>query len=333
VSGAGARTTLVTGATGFVGANLARRLLAEGHDVHLLVRPETDRWRLDGILGDVRLHEADLTNATAVDEAVAGVRPDWVFHLAAHGAYSWQTGHEPMFATNVGGTMNLLAACLRGDFEAFVHAGSSSEYGAKPHPLSESEPLAPNSVYAVTKAAATLYGAHVARAHDAHVVTLRLFSVYGPYEEPARLVPRLVVSGLAGTLPPLASAESAHDFVHVDDAVDAFLLASESPILARGAVYNVGTGVQTTLAEAVDAARRVLGVSAEPEWGSLPDRPWDTPVWVADSSRTRSELGWRPRHGFEEGLAQVRDWFLEHPELREAYRLRVSENAGATASA
>jgi nucleoside-diphosphate-sugar epimerase len=323
-----ARAVLLTGATGFVGANLARRLLGEGHDVHLLVRPATDRWRLDGILGDVRLHEADLTNADAVDDVVASVRPDWVFHLAAHGAYSWQTAHDAMLATNVAGTMNLLAACVRTGFDAFVNAGSSSEYGAKPRPAAESEPLAPNSVYAVTKAAATLYCSHVAESEDVHAVTLRLFSVFGPYEEPERLVPRLVVSGLAGTLPPLASPESAHDFVHVADAVDAFLLAAASPNVERGAVFNVGTGVQTTLAEAVDAARRVLGIAAEPEWGSLPDRPWDTRVWVADTTRMRSELGWRPRVGFEEGLRSLRDWLVASPVLRERYEASAAARAG-----
>ena len=121
------RRVLVTGGTGFVGANLVRRLLADGHAVHCLVRPEHAGWRLADVKRDVELHRASLDDRRAVERAVRKAKPDWIFHLAAHGAYSWETDVDRIFATNVTGTVNLLRAGLATGFEAFVNAGSSSE--------------------------------------------------------------------------------------------------------------------------------------------------------------------------------------------------------------
>ena len=130
---------LITGGTGFVGANLARRLMRDGHDVHLLVRPDYRSWRIDSIKPDLRLHTASITDAEALTRAVRAARPDWVFHLAAYGAYPSLQDTKRMFDTNVLGTTRLLDACQAVTVEAFVHAGSSSEYGRRTEPHSETD--------------------------------------------------------------------------------------------------------------------------------------------------------------------------------------------------
>ena len=308
---------LVTGAAGFVGANLARRLLADGHEVHALLRPGSDRWRLSGV-DDVRVAEADLRDAGAVAAAVTGARPEVVFHLGTRGAYSWQADAREILETNVLGTANVLDACARVGVAAVVNTGSSSEYGFKDHAPAETEPLEPTSVYGVAKAASTLLCTSLAREHALPVTTLRLYSVYGPWEEPGRFVPALAEAALRGTLPALASPRVARDFVWVGDVVDAYLSAATAP--GAGEVYNVGSGRQTTLAEAVDAAGRVLGVSEEPSWGSMSDRAWDTDVWVADVSKIERELGWRPAVAFDEGLERTAAWLQSDPRVRERYR-------------
>ena len=206
------------------------------------------------------------------------------------------------------GTLNILEAAADQGFEAFVHAGSSSEYGFKDHPPGENEWLEPNSYYAVGKAAATLLCRYVGEARRLRTATLRLYSVYGPWEEPGRLVPTLLCAALDGRLPPLVDPRVARDFVYVDDAVDAFVLAAEG---AASGVYNIGSGRQTSLEALVQVARRIFAVDVEPEWGTMEKRSWDATVWVADPRRAQEELGWaavaHDRRGaaVDRGLAPV----------------------------
>jgi nucleoside-diphosphate-sugar epimerase len=314
------KRVLLTGATGFVGANLARRLLRDGHEVHLLVSARHRTWRLSDVLADVRRHQADLRDGAAVGRAVAAVRPDWVFHLAAHGAYSWQTDVRGIVETNVLGTVHLVEACLQTGFEVLVNTGSSSEYGWKDHAPAENEWLEPNSPYAVGKAFGTLFCVQTARAHRVKMPTLRLYSIYGPYEEPNRFLPALVVHGLEGHHPPLANPEISRDYVYIDDTIDAYLRLAAAPLSDHGAVYNLGTGVQTTLRQAVKLAGGVFAYREKPAWGSMPDRRWDTTVWVANSCKLRAELGWQPGFGLADGLRAFRAWFVDHPELLAFYR-------------
>ncbi len=302
------KRVLLTGGTGFVGANLARHLLAGGHDVHLLVRPSFNPWRIEEIRSSIRLVETDLLDAADTARAVAEVRPDWVFHLAAHGAYSWQNDIQRIFQTNLLATVNLLEACRKTGFESFVHTGSSSEYGFKDHSPDEQEWVDPNSPYAAAKASATQLCRLVSRSADLHVVTLRLYSAFGPFEDPGRLMPTLIREGLLGRFPPMADPRTARDFIHVGDVCSACLAAAASPALERGSVFNIGTGIQTTLAELTGLARRLLGISQEPVWGSYDNRTWDTPVWVCNRARAKAQLNWQPALTLEQGLAATIEW-------------------------
>jgi dolichol-phosphate mannosyltransferase len=151
------------------------------------------------------------------------------------------------------------------------------------------------------------------------VRTLRLYSVYGPWEEPTRLMPTLVMRGLAGELPGLVSPATARDYIYVDDVVDACLAAAAAPGQEPGAVYNVGTGRQTSLREVVELVRAEMGITAEPVWGSMAPRSWDTDVWVADSGQIRAQLGWQPSHALPEGFRLLVGWLRDQPEIQEFY--------------
>jgi UDP-glucose 4-epimerase len=310
------KRVIITGGTGFVGANLSRRLLRDGHDVHLLVRRGFKSWRIDEIRDHIRLHEVDLGNMETLFKTVGEIRPEWVFHLATHGAYSWQNDAQTILQTNFQGTVNLVQACMKSEFETFVNTGTSSEYGFKRDAPSETEWLEPNSCYSVAKASATLFCRYAAQKHKARIFTLRLYSVYGPYEEPGRLMPTIIGRGLMDELPPLVNPEIARDYIYIDDVNEAYMLAATSTDQEVGAVYNVGTGVQTSVCEVVEVARRLLGITAEPKWKSMPNRQWDTDVWVSDSRRIRRELGWEPQHSFERGFELMVRWFRDHPEIR-----------------
>ena len=314
------KRVIVTGGSGFVGANLTRRLINEGHQVHLLLRPGYQPWRLAALDRDVQRHQAPLADADGVKRVIGQIKPDWIFHLATEGAYSWQTDVHQIFQTNIVGLVNLVEACLETGFEAFVNTGSSSEYGFKPEASSETARLEPNSYYAVSKASATLFCRHTAQKYGVHLPTLRLYSVYGPYEAPGRLIPNLILQGLKGKLPPLVNPNIARDYVYVDDVCEAYLLAAAQPERALGAVYNVGSGTQTSLKEIVDLARRVMQLTVEPKWGSMPNRSWDSDVWLSDSRKIRQELAWQPAYSLVEGFQATIEWFQNAPaKVRAAY--------------
>jgi UDP-glucose 4-epimerase len=268
------------------------------------------------------VHEVSLQDQAALDQTLRNIRPEWVFHLAVHGAYSTQTNLRQMVDTNILGTINLIQACLNVGFEAFVNTGSSSEYGFKDHAPNEREWLDPNSYYAITKASATLFCRYIAQSQRMHIPTLRLYSVYGPYEEPVRLMPTLITRGLQGDLPPLVNPDIARDFVYIDDVTDAYLLAATRPGQEIGAVYNLGSGIQTSLHEVVQVARQVLAIAVEPAWDSMSNRQWDTSTWVADTRKISSDLGWRPHYTFEQGFRAFVGWFRDNPALMPIYAER-----------
>jgi dolichol-phosphate mannosyltransferase len=257
---------------------------------------------------DVQTTVVSLSDLGALRQVMQRTKPDWIFHLAVYGAYPTQTDWKQMVETNIVGTYNLLEAARETGFEAFINTGSSSEYGYKTSAPSEDELAEPNSDYAITKVAATLKCGLVGRSENLPVCTLRLYSVFGPFEEPTRLLPALAINGLRGTLPPLVDPSVARDFVYVDDVVEAYIAAAKNAARFPGHVFNVGSGIQTTLSEAVEAARSEFRISAQPEWGSMPSRSWDTTVWVSDNRKIRRELGWEPKTSFADGLAKFGRW-------------------------
>jgi dolichol-phosphate mannosyltransferase len=321
---------LVTGAGGFVGANLVRRLLRDGHEVHGTSRPGGNYGRLAG-LPDLNAHQVDLAVPGSAKALMEEVEPEWVFHLAAHGAYSWQTDARQICEANLLATIELADAAERAGVLAFVHAGSSSEYGFKDHPPDERERPEPNSTYAVAKAAATMYCSHRASVGDLPAVTLRLYSAYGPYEDPRRLVFTLLKRGVEGRLPPLVAPETARDFVYVEDVCDALVRAAERAGGAAGEIYNVGSGRQTTLRELVDCVRELLAIRVEPVWGTHPRRGWDTDVWCASTSRIERDLGWSAATSIEEGLRETLLWMRRSRLMTDGRLSRLRSFASAPA--
>ena len=297
----------ITGATGFVGSCLARRLVELGCEVHVLARPEADQWRLAGIEEKLDFHTGDLLDADRLRDIVRAVAPSIIYHLAVHGAYPHETDADRIILTDVVGTWNLLKASAEVDYKLLVNTGSSSEYGVKSQAMRETDALEPRSYYAVAKCAQTLVCGHRAMAERRPVNTLRLFSVYGPYEEPSRFVPTVIERCLAGrdldTVPP----ETARDFVYVDDVIDACLKVDELSSL-YGEVFNIGSGVQSTVGDVVRAAMEQTCSSAQVNWGRMPGRAWDTDIWLADCSKARRLLKWAANISLAAGIAKTIAW-------------------------
>jgi nucleoside-diphosphate-sugar epimerase len=286
----------------------------QGRQVHVLLREASRPWRLAGILDRVVVHRADLLDADATRSVVRAVRPGAVLHMAAHGAYESQADASLILRTNILGAHHLLDAAAAAGVKVFVSTGSSSEYGFKTEPMRETDVLEPNSFYAVAKAAQTHLCTLAARKSPMAVAVYRLFSVYGPWEEPTRLMPTMIRRARAGLPLQMVGPDTARDFVYAADVVRAIL---DLPAASRlkGESINLGTGVQTTLREVVAAvldpgivARPPDRATSEVRWGAMAPRQWDADRWSADASRARRLLGWAPRYDLRQGLAAMAAW-------------------------
>lgn len=291
---AGARV-LVTGATGFLGANLVRTLVAARADVHIFVRPRADHWRLRGV--DLHVHEGDLADATSVRATVGKIAPDVLFHLAAHGAQHDQRDRAAIFAGTVLAAHHVLLACDATTPGRIVYTGGSSEYGPKPHPLSEADVLAPTTAYGAAKAAATTLFAQ----SGLPIAILRPFSIYGPWEPASRLVPSAIRAALTGAELPLTAVPWVRDYVFVDDVVDACMVAAVAPA-AVGQIVNVGTGRQTSNHDVVAEIERITGTAIAVKRGAYEAHASDTTHWVADTRKARALLGWEAHYDLASGL-------------------------------
>ena len=298
---------LVTGGSGFVGACLVRELIAEGHEVHLVLRGSSRPWRLAGIEGEYQAHEADLRDAAALRRAVDACRPEVIYHLAAYGVTRWQTLQAEILETNFQGTANLLEALSRHDYRALVHTGSSSEYGHQNRAMREDDRVEPRTAYAVSKAAATLL-CQAEAYRGRKVSTVRIFSAYGPWEDPHRLVAYVVDCCRRGETPRVTNGTQPRDFIFVSDIVRLLQTATHCP-QAAGRILHAGSGRQVTVREMVQTIVDVCGRDpAHIGFGELPNHDDEPSNWVADIEQTTKLTGWRPMVGLRHGVEQTLAW-------------------------
>ncbi len=298
---------LITGASGFIGANLVRAEIAAGNEVHLLLRQEAQPWRLADLAGQFVVYQGDLTRAVDVRRAVEACRPEIIYHLAACGVSPTASDRATLLAANLTGTVNLLDALAGRDFLGMVHAGSSAEYGHKNAPMRESDRLDPRSDYAVTKAAATLF-CQAEAFRGAPISTIRLFNVYGPWEAPSRLVPYVMGCCAAGQSPQVSSGRQGRDFIYVADVVELLQRAVRHPA-ARGRILNAGTGRQHRVAEMVETILQESGTGVRATYGAVPNRPDEPLDWVADVSLAQELLGWSARYDLQAGVRATWQWY------------------------
>ena len=299
----------VTGAAGFIGANLVRELLERGAAVHALVRPTTNLWRLAGLDSGIVFHRADLAQGEELKSIVREVRPAIIYHFGmSGGCLESEKERRESLLTSVIGTSNLLETVGPIDYEGFIYCGSSLEYGFRNRPLKETDRLEPGTFRGAAKAATTLLCRQFARAHSVPLVILRPFSVYGYWEQPSHLIPTAIKAFLCGGEIALTSECCRHDYVFVEDVIEACLIATQGQH-AAGESFNIGTGEQWTNEEVIAVLRDVVGHDIQVKKGSFPARPADTAHWVADITKAGRLLGWKSKHSLRRGLEKTVDWF------------------------
>jgi nucleoside-diphosphate-sugar epimerase len=303
---------LVTGAAGFIGSHLCRRLLSEGHEVVGLDDLSDGSMRNIADLAGLRFIEGDLRDEGAVLQAAAGC--EVIFHQGAKRSVP-RSIEFPAETTdvNVLGTLNVLLAARKHGARV-VFASSSSVYGSQERfPVSEAFEPRPRSPYAASKLAGEIFCQAWWRAFDTPTVCLRYFNVFGPGQDPfnqyAVVVPRFIHACLTGRPPIIhGDGEQARDFTFIDDVVEANLLGSRAGEDAWGQVMNVGGGRKpTSVNRLLDIVASAAATSPEPV--HEPPRAGDVRLTHADIALARSLIGYKPEITVEEGIARTVEWF------------------------
>ena len=311
---------LITGASGFVGANLARRLLSSPDtSVSIFTRENSNHWRIEDILPKLDVHYVNLTAQDEVKKAIQEIKPEIAYHLATYGGYPFQKDIDSIFNTNVLGSINIMRALAEwGSVKKVVNIGSSSEYGVSPEPMKETDSLLPTTPYGISKVAQTSMACYFSREHGLPVNTLRLFSVYGPYEEKGRLVSDIMLAIIRNHPIKLFSPLPRRDFIFIDDVVEVLIKAAEAENV-EGEIFNIGGGKDHSIKNVVSAVSKIVGRELNIDWGAEDKkRSFDTnSKWVADISKTKTLLNWGPSHSLEDGMRKTLGWYKENHELYE----------------
>ena len=315
------RSSLVTGAYGFIGSALVRGLLERGVGVTVLRRDATPRSTLliENLEASVNVVTGDATHSSLVERALADYEVDTVFHLAAQTIVG-TARRSPLttWEVNVGGTWTMLEACRRLGVQRVIVAASDKAYGDSDDlPYREDTALQPRYPYETSKAAADLIARSYWPTFGVPVATTRFANVYGGGDlNRSRLIPEVVGAALARR-PPIIRSSGApqRDFLFVDDAVAAYLAIADAldGEGARGEAFNAGGGRPYAVREVVELIGRIAGSDVDPDIRGQGTPHGEIERQYVDSSKLRELTGWRPRVGLDEGLRRTVDWYRANP--------------------
>ena len=294
------KRAFVTGATGFIGANLVKYLVETGYEVTGFTR-HADASRLDDVISYIDLEFGDVRDFAAVFRALRHARPDYVFHLASYGVHPKETDVLKMAQVNAQGTINVFTAAHKVGCERFLHAASAFEYGVRTAPALEWEAREPITPYGTTKLMGSEFVQKVSLDLKLPSTVLNLFNVYGPMESEHRLFTRVIDSGLKRKAAVYSDPDLVRDFVYVKDVCEAFVRAAHT---VGGGMYNVCTGVGTKLSEVAEIAREEFDLKQEPTYTGI-TKDTDRFPLVGSNKKMYTAFGWAPSTPLAVGFAKT----------------------------
>lgn len=310
------KTFLITGSTGFIGSCITRELVKRKEQVCIITRNKKLNWRLDDISSNISVYECDLLSKS-LDKIVDKIKPNIIFHLASYGSLPRENDYNEIIDVNIKGTVNLVNAIKKNKFELFVNTGSSSEYGIKNTEMNEDACIPkPVNDYGIAKMATTMFCQKEAIRNNLPIITLRLFSPYGFFEDKNRLFPTIILNALKNKEINLSSAENVRDFIFIKDVINAYIKTTEIK-LTPGEIYNIGTGKQHTVSEVLNLVLQITNSTSKIIWDKTKDQPRqvEPKLWEADISKAKKQLHWKPEYTLKKGLTETIDWFRSYQKL------------------
>lgn len=296
---------LVTGAAGFIGSQVVRIAIEEGHSVVALVRRGSKTHRLDNVRGQFQAIQAELRDIATIEPRLRAQPPDVCLHLAWYaepGRFFWAEENLACLNESVG-LLRLLhgIGCRR-----IVLAGTSAEYGPTTTPVCESSPIQPTTLYAASKHSLYLLADKLVRENGFNVAVGRIFSLYGPDEDPRRLVPFIITKLLAGETCELTRGDQVRDYSHVTDVAGAMFAIAKSKVTGP---VNIGSSKAVSVASVAERLGRLLDRTDLLRLGARPASSDDPPFLVANTDRLRKEVGWKSHYELDAGLADTVEWW------------------------
>lgn len=323
---------LVTGGAGFIGSHFVRSTLTGRYpqlgevDITVLdaLTYSGNLANLAPVANDPRLTfvEGDITDVDTVESALVG--QDAIVHFAAESHVDRSIhGSGPFVRTNVVGTQVLLDAAIRHSIGRFLHVSTDEVYGSiEKGSWAEDQVLAPRSPYAASKAASDLLALAFLQTHGLDVVVTRCSNNYGPYQFPEKVVPLFVTNLLDGaTVPLYGDGLNVRDWLHVDDHCTGIALALDKG--RAGEIYHIGGGTELTNRELTERLLAACGA----DWSSVvpvADRLGHDRRYSVDISKITAELGYRPAHSLDDGLAETVTWYRDNRDWWEPLKERAA---------
>jgi len=300
---------LVTGATGFLGAYLLRRLSGEDVTVAILVRPQSDRWRIQDLCKNLVEIVGDLRYPQDIVKDIKAFGPDTVIHLAWFGVLN-PYRNDLSQLDNISYSISLLRVVYEAGCKTWIGLGSQAEYGPLNMRITENSPTRPSTLYGAAKLCTCLMSKYLCGHLDLRFVWLRLFSAYGPMDDPGWMIPSLILTLLRGERPALTEGAQRWDYLYVTDVVDAIFLSMITP--NASGVFNLGSGKTYTVRSIAEQIRDLIDPELPLGFGEVPYRPDQVMHLEAEISRLRQATGWTPRINLQEGLRRTVEWFKEN---------------------
>lgn len=301
---------LIFGAGGFIGINLLKSILSFRSDVYGVSQDHHNNWRF--IANDINkenLRSCDINQNIDIKNLINEIKPKTIFNLAAYGAYSKQKEYSKIYQTNFIASANIIEAAKKHGFTSYIQAGSSSEYGLNSKNANENFELIPNSHYSVSKAAVYQAIKYYGKIEKLAVKQLRLYSVYGPWEEPDRLIPVLISKGRKKLYPNFVDGEISRDFVFIKDVIEAFIKSAiTNNEKTNGEAYNIGSGKKTTIKKLAYLSKEIFEIKPEPEFSEMKNRNWDLKDWYSNPEKAKNILKWENKTTLKEGLKKIAEW-------------------------
>jgi nucleoside-diphosphate-sugar epimerase len=312
---------LISGGTGFVGANLIHKLIKTKNDIHVLVRTTSDLWRIKNIQKKVTIHKVDLLESKKLKNIIKMINPEIVFHLAAYGTKRSESNLSKILESNIIGTTNLLSSLeSSNNLTRIVNIGSQTEYGIQKNNqyCKETDFLNPIIPYGIAKAAQT-YLCNYYFLKKYPITTLRVFSPYGMYEDKGRLVADIMISLVKKEPLTISSPSITRDFIFIEDVVDALILASKKSNI-EGEIINIGTSKKLTINELINLCPNLSQLKFNLQFSETKKRPTDRMGGKGLSPNINKAcelLKWKPKFTTSEALQKTHTWFKKNIDLYE----------------